>query len=69
MMGGWFAASAVGGYLAGLIGGLWDKMAHSTFFIIMVLASLAAAAVFFFVIKHISPTIHEAEQMALSEAK
>lgn len=66
MMGGWFAASAAGGWLAGLVGGLWDHMPHSNFFLIMVVASLIAAAVFFLVIKHIRPTIAEAEQAALA---
>jgi POT family proton-dependent oligopeptide transporter len=69
MMGAWFAASAAGGYLAGLIGGLWDKMAHSSFFLIMILASLGATAVFIMVIKHIRPVIHEAEQMAMEAAQ
>ncbi len=68
MMGFWFAASAAGGWLAGLIGGLWDKMPHSGFFLIMVIASLIAAAVFFLVIKRIRPIIAEAEQMALDSA-
>ncbi|MBU1984551.1 MFS transporter, partial [bacterium] len=69
MMGGWFAASAVGGILAGLIGGLWDHMLHSSFFLIMVVASLAAAAIFFFVIKFIRPIIAEAEQAALTSTQ
>jgi proton-dependent oligopeptide transporter, POT family len=64
MMGGWFAATAVGNYLCGLVGGLWDKMPHSSFFIILVVASLGAALLLFMVIKHIRPTIQEAEQMA-----
>jgi proton-dependent oligopeptide transporter, POT family len=67
MMGGWFAATAIGNYLCGLVGGLWDKMPHSSFFAILVFASLGAALLLFMVIKHIRPTIHEAEQMAYTQ--
>ena len=63
MMGGWFAATAIGNYLCGFIGGWWDKMPHSSFFMIMVIASLGAAALLFLVLKHIRPTIQEAEGM------
>ncbi|MBU1919604.1 peptide MFS transporter [bacterium] len=64
MMGGWFAATAIGNYLCGLIGGWWDTMPHSKFFLILVFASLGAAALLFLVIKHIRPTIQEAEAVS-----
>jgi dipeptide/tripeptide permease len=41
-MGGWFAATAVGGYLSGLIGGFWDTWPHSTFFAFLAGTSLFA---------------------------
>jgi POT family proton-dependent oligopeptide transporter len=44
-MGGWFAATAIGGYLSGAIGGLWDEWAHSTFFAFLAGSSLVAFAV------------------------
>lgn len=64
LMGGWFAAAALGGYLAGSIGGLWDRMAHSTFFMIVALASLVTFALLLLVIKRLRGTIVEAEKMA-----
>jgi POT family proton-dependent oligopeptide transporter len=44
LMGGWFASLATGGYLAGYIGGYWDQMPHSRFFL-MVVGILIATAV------------------------
>ncbi|MBU0692242.1 hypothetical protein KKH18_10585, partial [bacterium] len=58
------AATAIGNYLCGLIGGWWDTMPHSKFFLILVFASLGAAALLFLVIKHIRPTIQEAEAIS-----
>jgi POT family proton-dependent oligopeptide transporter len=69
LMGGWFTATAVGNKLSGAIGGLWDDLPHSSFFLILSVASLAAAAVLFMLIKRVRGTIHEAEQMALEAAK
>jgi POT family proton-dependent oligopeptide transporter len=36
MMGGWFASLGFGGYLSGYIGGFWDTMPHSRFFLLVV---------------------------------
>jgi proton-dependent oligopeptide transporter, POT family len=44
LMGGWFASLATGGYLAGYIGGYWEQMPHSRFFL-MVVGILIARAV------------------------
>jgi proton-dependent oligopeptide transporter, POT family len=44
LMGGWFASLATGGYLAGYIGGYWDQMPHSQFFL-MVVGILIATAI------------------------
>ena len=44
MMGGWFGATAAGGYLAGAIEPLWDRWSHSTFFSFLVAISLVATA-------------------------
>jgi POT family proton-dependent oligopeptide transporter len=43
-MGGWFAATAIGGYLSGLVGGWWKEWPHSTFFGFLAGTSLFAAA-------------------------
>ncbi len=63
LMGGWFAATALGGMLAGQVGFVWTNYAHSTFFALMALASLAAFAMLLLVLKKIHRTIEEAEQM------
>jgi POT family proton-dependent oligopeptide transporter len=64
MMGGWFAATAIGNYLSGLVGSLWDNLLHSTFFIILIITSLFAAALLFLLLKFLNPTIKEAEEQA-----
>jgi POT family proton-dependent oligopeptide transporter len=69
LMGGWFAATAVGNYLSGLVGSFWDDMAHSSFFVILVASSLGAALLLLIVLRRIRPTIHEAEQLALQAAR
>lgn len=42
MMGGWFAATAVGNYLSGLLGSYWERMPHSRFFGLLVVTSMVA---------------------------
>jgi POT family proton-dependent oligopeptide transporter len=44
MMGGWFVSLALGGYLSGSIGGYWERMPHSRFFL-LVAGILVAAAI------------------------
>jgi len=44
-MGGWFAATAIGGYLSGAIGGFWEEWRHSTFFAFLAASSLIAFGV------------------------
>ncbi len=68
MMGGWFTATAIGNYLSGLAGSFWDRVPHSTLFLIFTLASVGAAGVLLLVLKRIRPTIAEAERMALASA-
>ncbi|MBI5060353.1 peptide MFS transporter [candidate division KSB1 bacterium] len=63
MMGGWFAATSLGGWLAGQVGVAWTRMAHSSFFFLLVIASLAAFAVLMLLLKKIHATIVEAEQL------
>ena len=36
LMGAWFVTLSLGGYSAGMLGGYWDRMPHSTFFLIVV---------------------------------
>jgi POT family proton-dependent oligopeptide transporter len=68
MMGGWFTATAIGNYLSGLAGSFWDRVPHSTLFLIFSLCSVGAAGVLLLVLKRIRPTIAEAERMALESA-
>lgn len=68
LMGGWFCATAVGAYLAGFLGTLWDEMRHSSFFTILVLASLGAFLLLLLVIKRLHGTIVAAEEMARQAA-
>jgi POT family proton-dependent oligopeptide transporter len=44
-MGGWFAATAAGGYLSGIVGVLWEPWPHSQFFAFLAGTSLVAALV------------------------
>jgi len=69
MMGGWFAATAVGNYLSGLLGSFWDQMPHSTFFFILVATSLFAAGILGLLLKFLNPIISEAEEMAREAAR
>jgi POT family proton-dependent oligopeptide transporter len=45
MMGAWFAATAVGGYLAGFLGTFWYRMPHSVFFLLVAGVAAFAAVV------------------------
>jgi POT family proton-dependent oligopeptide transporter len=45
MMGAWFVATALGGYLAGFLGTFWYRMPHSRFFLLVAGVAAAAAAV------------------------
>jgi len=69
MMGGWFAATAIGNYLSGLLGAFWDQLLHSTFFIILVGTSLFAAALLFASLRFLNPVIKEAEVQAKKAAQ
>jgi POT family proton-dependent oligopeptide transporter len=50
MMGGWFLATAIGGYLSG-IGVYWDRWLHSSFFIVLALMALGMSLVLFLLLK------------------
>jgi len=69
MMGGWFAATAIGNKLSGLVGRYWDDLLHSTFFIILVCTSLFAALLLFIFLKYLNPIIKDAEEQAYEAAE
>ncbi|MBD3165230.1 MFS transporter [bacterium] len=69
MMGGWFVATAIGGYLSGTVATIfWEKYQNSTFFFVLVGSSLFAALIMFLVLKWLNPIIHKAETEAAASA-
>ncbi|PYQ70669.1 MAG: MFS transporter, partial [Acidobacteria bacterium] len=67
LMGGWFVSLALGGYLAGYIGGRWDQMPHSRFFMMVVAILIATALPLSFMIPQIKRTLHRAEPAAMAQ--
>jgi POT family proton-dependent oligopeptide transporter len=51
MMGGWFAATAVGNYLVGTIGVKWTVWTHSKFFLVVAIMSAAVGMLLFLILK------------------
>ena len=51
MMGGWFAATAVGNYLVGTIGVKWTVWTHSKFFFVVACMAATMGAVLFLILK------------------
>ncbi len=51
MMGGWFAATAVGNYLVGTIGVKWTVWSHSKFFLVVAVMSAVVGLILFMVLK------------------
>jgi POT family proton-dependent oligopeptide transporter len=68
MMGGWFVAAGLGGYLSGTIGILWVRLNHSTFFFIIAAMLAVIALVLLTQLRRLNPIIHDAEQEAAREA-
>ncbi len=58
MMGLWFVASGIGGYLSGFLGQWWDKISHPAYFMVTVVGSLVAVALMAVSLK----TINRAEE-------
>ncbi len=67
LMGGWFASLALGGYLAGYIGGNWDVMPHSRFFLMVVGILIATAVPLSFMIPQIKRTLKRADGVAVTQ--
>jgi proton-dependent oligopeptide transporter, POT family len=61
MMGGWFASLGLGGKLSGFIGGYWDYMPHSRFFLLVVGILIATAVPLSLLIPQINRTIRRSE--------
>ena len=69
MMGGWFVSLAVGGYLAGSIGGYWARMSHSQFFLLVVGILVFTALPLSLMTPHIKRTIRRAAAEELEVAQ
>lgn len=57
MMGLWFFATFLGNYLAGAIGGQYEKMTNENFFILMVILAVAAGMIFLATLKPLKKVI------------
>jgi POT family proton-dependent oligopeptide transporter len=60
LMGGWFVATALGGYTSGALGTLWGTMPHSQFFMVVAGVVLAAAALLVMVLRFLRPVFARA---------
>ena len=57
MMGIWFLSSFFGNYMAGYLGTYYDKMSHSSYFMVMLGLGLAAGAAIFAVSKPLKEAV------------
>jgi POT family proton-dependent oligopeptide transporter len=60
LMGGWFAATSLGGYSSGALGTLWSTMPHSRFFLTVVAMVVGAAALLFLALRFLRPVFARA---------
>jgi len=60
LMGGWFVATALGGYTSGALGTLWGTMPHSQFFMVVAGVVLGAAALLVLVLRFLRPVFARA---------
>lgn len=60
MMGVWFLTLSGGGYLAGFMGGYWEAMPHSQFFLIVTAACIVATVVLLIALRSLRPTLDRA---------
>jgi POT family proton-dependent oligopeptide transporter len=67
LMGGWYASLALGGYLAGFVGGWWEAMPHSRFFLMVVGILIATALPLSFMIPQIKRTLARADLVAVTQ--
>jgi len=68
MMGGWFASLGLGGKLSGYIGGYWDYMPHSRFFLMVVGILIVTAVPLSLMIPQINRTIKRSDELRASAA-
>jgi proton-dependent oligopeptide transporter, POT family len=63
LMGGWFVSLALGGYLAGYVGGNWETMLHSRFFLMVVGILVVTALPLSFMTPQIKRTLRRADEV------
>jgi POT family proton-dependent oligopeptide transporter len=66
MMGGWFLSTSIGNKLAGVIGGLWERLDLVWIFTINGVCALAAAGMIAVLVPWIRRVMHEHEQQMLA---
>jgi POT family proton-dependent oligopeptide transporter len=60
MMGVWFLTLSAGGYLAGYMGGYWEALPHSQFFLFVMIACIAAVVILIVALRFLRPTFTRA---------
>jgi POT family proton-dependent oligopeptide transporter len=60
MMGVWFLTLSAGGYLAGYMGGYWQALPHSRFFLFVIVACIAAFVILSVALRFLRPTFDRA---------
>jgi POT family proton-dependent oligopeptide transporter len=63
MMGGWFFSLSAGGYLSGYIGGYWNTMPHSRFFLLVVTLLTIAAVCLALATRRIRRVLDQVEHL------
>lgn len=65
MMGGWFASLAAGGYAAGALGGYWNRMPHSGFFLLVVAVLAVAGGLLLVMMSRLKRVIQRVETLGV----
>ena len=60
MMGVWFLTLSAGGYLAGYMGGYWQALPHSQFFLFVMMACIGAVLILSVALRFLRPTFDRA---------
>ena len=68
LMGVWFVATALGGYLAGFLGTYWSRIPHSRFFILVAGIAAGAAVLLLVVKRRLQAALEPVEQGRRSAA-
>ena len=61
MLGAWFVATSIGGYLSGFLGGYWYQMPHSRFFLMVAAVALVAMGFLVLVWRRLDAVLNAAD--------